>query len=178
MADISSYEMIQNIKKPDYNSKCNNYIYTNVNDINGVLSSIPDISEINNYHRFRYEGNIGDQYLHNIIVDMNVVSPYQLLDQALDVLGQDQRISFDSITDIMKLRGVLRKLKTNIQYIIINANKLTYDDVKRLNDLIYFTSYFICESLLFKPGEDLISYQTTNGSVLDYRENYNKLRVR
>lgn len=177
--DIDRRTMLNIIKYNELNSKCNNYFFMDVTDIPKVLKDIPRESEIPNYHMFRYENNIGDNHLQNVVVDLNKVAVENILNKAFELLEVGERIPFTNMKDCIRLQEVLRKLKKNIQYIFYNAGVLPYEEVKKLNDLIYYTSYYMNEILLFKPGEDLVTYQANyNGRVLDYRENYQKVRVR
>ena len=178
MNSISKNEMMDTIRFPQFNSKCNNYFFTDVEDVKGVIRNVPFVSEITNYEFFKYQ-DIGDKYLHNVIMDMSKTSVEDLLNKALEVVNAAGRYNFTNRVDCMRLQGVLRKLRKNVQYIFYNAGSLSYDDVRRFNDLIYFTSYYMNQVVLFPPGEDLATYQTTDKfRVLDDRENYHKLRVK
>ena len=178
MASVSKNEMMDLIRFQQFNSKCNNYIFTDVEDIPGVIKRIPMVSEITNYEYYKLQ-DIGDRYLHNVVVDMSKTSVEELLNKALEVVNSASRFNFSNRTDCMKLQGVLRKLRKNVQYIFYNAGSLSYDDVRHFNELLYFTTYYMNQVILLQPGEDLATYQTTDKfRVLDNRENYNKLSVR
>ena len=177
MADISKNEMLSVIKYNELNSKCNNYFFFGVTDIPTVLKDIPKESLIPNYHMFKYESNIGDNHLQNVIVDMSKTPIEELLNKAFEI-NVTERIPYQDVKDCFRLQKVLRDLKKNVQYIFYNVGELSYEDVKRFNDLILFTTYYINEIVLFKPGEDLVTYQTTMNRVIDYRENYHKVKVR
>ena len=178
--DIDKRDMLFLISNNELNSKCNNYFFMGVTDIPKVLKDIPRESLIPNYHMFKYEyNNIGDNHLQNCIVDMSTTPVEELLNKAFELLNVSERIPFTNINDCLRLQNVLRELKKNIQYIFYNVGTLSYEDVKKFNDLIYFTTYFMNEIVLFRPGEDLATYQTNyHNKMLDYRENYQKVRVR
>ena len=178
MNSISKNEMMDIIRFRQYNGKCNNYIFTDIEDINGIVRKIPFVSEIINYEYFRYQ-DIGDKYLQNIVVDMSKINVEDLLNRALEVVNSCNRINFRDRNDCAQLQNILRKLRKNVQYIFYNVGSLSYDDVRKFNDLIYFTSYYMTQVVLLGKDEDLATYQTSDKfKVLDNRENYNKLRIK
>ena len=176
---ITREEMLRQINSPEFNTRCNNYFYTNVKNIPSVIHDIERESIITNYHIFKYENQIGDNKRKNIIVDLSKVNVEELLNKAFELFQRPERVLFRNITDVTKLIDLLRKLRKNVQYVFYNAGTLSYEDVKHLNDLIYLTSYYMNEVILFQPGEDLVTYQINNyDRVLDSREHYNKIKLK
>ena len=117
--------------------------------------------------------------MQNIVVDMSKINVEDLLNRALEVVNSCNRINFRDRNDCAQLQNILRKLRKNVQYIFYNVGSLSYDDVRKFNDLIYFTSYYMTQVVLLGKDEDLATYQTSDKfKVLDNRENYNKLRIK
>jgi len=172
-------EMIRQINTPEFSKRCNNYFFTNIKDVPSVLHDISKESEMTNYHLFKYESNIGDNKRKNLIIDLKKVHVEELLNKAFELFQSPERIQYKNINDIRILQGLLKRLRKNVQFIFYNAGTLSYNDVKHFNDLIYYTSYYMNEIVLFQPGEDLATYQIYNyDKVLDSRENFTKLRVK
>ena len=169
-------EALDLINEQNLNSKCNNYIFYDIDNINKFKLGIKKISSISNYRYFQME-DIGDNKLHNVLVDFNKIKINDVLANALYELAIPNNIIYKELRDLLFFRTVLRKLNSNVQFIMLNSDKLSLDDTKLLNYLIYFKTYFFNEILLFGHDEDLKTYQTFNGNVLDYRENYQKIRI-
>ena len=93
MTSINKNELSDLIRFPSFNAKTNNYIISNVQDVNGIIRNVPMISEITNYDYFKMS-DIGDRYLHNVVLDMSKTSVDELLNKALEVVNSSNRYTF------------------------------------------------------------------------------------
>ena len=178
MTSINKNELSDLIRFPSINSKTNNYIVDNVQDVNGIIRAVPMISEITNYDYYKMS-DIGDRYKHNVILDMSKTSVEELLNKALEVVNSPVRYTFNGRSNYSLAVNALRKLRKNIQYIFYNAGSLSYDDVRRFNELMYLSTFYMNQIVLLQPGEDLATYQTTDKfGVINKDENYSRLNLK
>ena len=178
MTSINKNELSDLIRFPSFNAKTNNYIISNVQDVNGIIRNVPMISEITNYDYFKMS-DIGDRYLHNVVLDMSKTSVDELLNKALEVVNSSNRYTFNGRSNYSLAINALRKLRKNVQYIFYNAGTLSYDDVRRFNELIALSSFYMNEIVLLQPDEDLATYQTTDRyKVISVDENYKRLNLK
>lgn len=178
MASVSKNEMMDIIRFPHLSTKCNNYFFMNVENIQDSIRNIPMSSEIVNYNSLRHL-DIGDNRLHNVVVDMKKTSVEELLNKALEVVNSSSRIYFKDASSCERLQDTLRMLKKNVQYIFYNAGSLTEADVRLFNDLIAYMSLHMNQVVLFQPDEQLATYKTNDRfKTLENKINYNMLHIK
>lgn len=161
MRTVSKNEMMDIIRFPYLNIKNNNYFFMGVDDIQGSIRNIPMSSEIVNYDSIK-GSNIGDNILHNVVVDMSKTDVEELLNKALTVVSSPTRITLHDSTSCERAQEALKRLRKNVQYIFYNAGSLKEADVRLFNDLIAYTSLFMNQVVLFQPGEQLATYKTND----------------
>ncbi len=161
MTSINENELSDLIRFPSITTPTSNYIISNVQDVNGIIRRVPMISEITNYEYYKMS-DIGDRFKHNVVLDMSKTSVEELLNKALEVVNSPVRYTFNGRSNYSLAVNALRKLRKNVQYIFYNAGSLSYDDVRRFNELINLSTFYMNQIVLLQPGEDLATYQTTD----------------
>lgn len=172
-------EIIHEIYEKKLNEKCNHYIFSNLNkqEKQAILDHFSPESEVRmNPLSSAFESDIVSDKLHNILVDAHDIYPTDLLSYTLFQLHIDERIDFDSKMDLLRFRGILRSNQMMIQWIITGCEEYTIEQQKLLNELLWFNTYFWSTNILLE-SDNLVTYQTMHGSVLDNRENYQKFKI-
>lgn len=169
-------EIINLINYKELNRKTNNYIFKdlNKNEINKIITSTNKESIIENIDNARNEEISFDvNNLINIIIDLNDVNYYDILNFALNALEIDEKINLETLRDLLKFKGILRKNKKAVQFLINNVNLLSKNDTKIFNQIMLLNTYFY-NTIIFN---DLNTYETINKKILDGRENYTKVNI-
>lgn len=172
-------EIIREIYEKKLNEKCNHYIFSNLNkqEKQMILDCFSSESDVRiNPLSSSFESDIVSDRLHNILIDAHEIYPTDLLSYALYQLRIDERIDFHSKMDLLHFRGILRSNKKMIQWIITGCEEYTIEQQKLFNELLWFNTYFWSMNILLE-SDNLVTYQTMHGSVLDNRENYQKFKI-
>ena len=175
---MSLEEVIQSINSKQLNNKTNNCI---IHDLDGnsrryLLKHVQPQSSIINDGPIEEEGHIIDR-LTNIIVDLNNIEYFNILNIALSQLQIDEKIRLQSLRDLMKFKSLLLHRRHAIQFIITNPGMLDETEARIFNLLLWINSFAFNSIILLNQKEHLSSYQIPNGSFLDNREDYMDIQL-
>ena len=126
-----------------------------------------------------FDGKEGFASINQVVfkMDMGYINESHI--KALEVVNSSNRYTFNGRSNYSLAINALRKLRKNVQYIFYNAGTLSYDDVRRFNELIALSSFYMNEIVLLQPDEDLATYQTTDRyKVISVDENYKRLNLK
>lgn len=171
-------EIVQSINFKQLNNKTNNCIISGVdaNSRRYLLEHIQPQSSIINGGTIEEEGYIIDR-LTNIIIDLNSVEYFNILNIALNQLQIDEKIRLQSLRDLMKFKSLLLQRNQAIQFIITNPSILDEREARIFNLLLWINTFAFNFMIVLKSEERLASYQIPNGYFLDNRENYMDIRL-
>jgi len=118
-------EIVQSINFKQLNNKTNNCIIHDVdaNSRRYLLEHVQPQSSIINGGTIEEEGYIIDR-ITNIIIDLNNIEYFNILNIALSQLQIDEKIRLQSLRDLMKFKSLLLQRNQAIQFIITNPNML------------------------------------------------------
>ena len=175
---MSLEEIVQSINSKQLNNKTNNCI---VHDLDEnfrryLLEHVQPQSSIINDGPIEEEGHIIDR-LTNIIIDLNNIEYFNILNIALSQLKIDEKIRLQSLRDLMKFKSLLLQRRHSIQFIITNPSMLDETEARIFNLLLWINSFAFNSIILLNQKERLSSYQIPNGSFLDNRENYMDIQL-
>lgn len=172
-------ELLNFINFKKLNIKTNNCIIEGLSNKTKtyILENINKQSPVMNFQSIDEEGFIIKQLI-NIIVDLDSIEYYNILNFALEQLKIEERIKLTSIRDLLKFKNILIKNRKAIQLIIINPSSLNESNAKIFNLLLWINSFLFNIIILLEEQEKLSSYQIPNETFLDNRENYSKIKLR
>lgn len=173
-------EIIELFNVRHLNAKTNNYIFSGIDDFI-ILDSIPDECSISINDN---EDNLDIQVANNIKIDLAEVKIEEILYYVLEVLKES--LTLDVILDntlylknkfkLFTFQRILRDYNVITQLVFYNLDKLSLEEHMLFNELYYFYSiYFNCNS--FIKENNFQTYFLNNDRVLDYRENYSKIKL-
>lgn len=174
---ITNSEIIQTLNYKALNSKCNNYVFSDIPStvLPEIIKNIQPICQLSNVSdEVLYEINRLDMI--NMIIDISKINVEDLLNETLRMLEISKTLKLDDIKSLLRFRGILREYNQAVQWIILNAQNLSIEDQMLLNELFVLNTYFFNTNILIS-NSDLSTYQLKNGIYLDDRENYEKIKI-
>lgn len=176
---MSLEDLIRLINFKYLNTKVNNYIVSGLQsgEKEGIITGVNPVSPICNY-LIDDEGFNADERT-NIIVDLDDILYFNILNLALDQLKIDDKLKLETFKDLIRFVSLLRENKKSVQFIIANADKLNEADGRIFNILLRFKSYFFNSIILLEDGKDLATYQVDlwQPPYLDDRDDYSELTL-
>lgn len=158
------------ILHPFFSSKCNNYIVEGLpfSEIDTIFDTLP--KEV-----IRTENGFCDES--DSFSDINVF-PKKIITVPIDFLTKTFDLDrIKSPVDAYRLTSLLRQNKKAIELVMRHNGHLSEGEQQVINTLLSINSYYIYSVTLLEENEGLASYQTINGKVLDYREDYTRIRI-
>ena len=176
---MSIEEIIDIFTNRILNIKNNNYIFTNVSNLE-FLKQIPSICQIT-MDKTVLDLSINEAL--NVKIDLKKIKIKDILEYVLTYIEnylkveeKSSKIEFNNKFDLLKFQGKLSDLNVVVQLLIYNLDSLTIEEQMLLNEIYYFYSdYFNISS--FIPGIYMQTHFLTGNRVLDNRENYTKIHV-
>lgn len=158
------------ILHPFFSSKCNNYIVEKFSssEIDTIFDTLPN-EVIRAENGFCDESDSFGSI--NGFPKKIITIPIDFLLTAFD-LGK-----IKSSVDAYRLTLLLEKNKKAIELVMRHNGVLSEREQQAINTLLSINSYYIYSITLLEESESLASYQTINGKMLDYREDYTRIRI-
>ncbi|MCM1052819.1 MAG: hypothetical protein NC483_02440 [Ruminococcus sp.] len=172
-------EALDFLNNKQLNSKCNNYIFTDLTKmrkkelLDGIKREVPLILN----HLSPPEELILPDTIVNIPIDLSSIRVSDILSYALAFIGMTKRLAFTSKFDILKSRGFLREYQKCLSLVFYNGEDISREDRMLLNEIYHFNSCFLTVSDCLE-GSNLSTYEISGGRMLDYREDYTRVRIR
>lgn len=180
MDSISLEEALDILNAKVLNNKTNNYIFTDVSSdiqnrlLGGIKKEVPvclnALSEPNEF-------GLKDSLIVNVPIDLSLIAPKDILSYALEFVQITRKLTFTSKFDLLRCRGFLREYQRCLSLIFYNGNNITKAERMLLNEIYHFNSCFLIVSDIIKES-NLSTYEIANGRMLDYREDYTRIRIR
>lgn len=148
------------------NSKTNNFII--IGDYpSDIFSSIP------NYCTITLPDNDRVVQAINIVIDMSSVSVQNIFHYVLDRIGLKEQLDFNGVLDLLRFDYYLKSNDIYCQLIVYNIDELYKQEQMLLNELFYY--YGENYTITAFTKNNLTTYFLKNGSVLDDREDYQRV---
>ena len=159
------------------NPKNNNYIFTDltIDEISIIKSQIAPICKLRSLSSDVLI-DIQRDTMKTMIVDAEIIKIDDFLNESLRFLDIHEDLPFQNKFDLLRFRGFLRQNKEAIQWIFINGENLDPIIQQRINEIFWVNTYFFNINFLLSSS-NLVTYQLEDGKVLDYRENYEKIKL-
>lgn len=174
--ELTLEEIIRLFNERKLNTKCNNYIVTDL-DV-GTRQKIIEALEKEIIVKTLDNNSFDEKYviMNNIVVNLRDIPVRDLLSYLLYSLDIPKSIVFEDKFALLKYRGLLRNYGKCSAIILYNGEELGNKDRALLNDIYNFnTSFFNVNDLVLN---DFLSYcQTTSGIFLDSRDDYTRIRL-
>ncbi len=163
------------------NTKNNNYIITqlskeNLEDIIKTLS-ISDLT-IENYENMKKEHyGIVSKTQKIIQIDLSKTPVNEIFNEIFKKLEIEDKLYFTNKIDILKFNRTLIKEKKSVSIVLYNIKDIDKEDTKLINELLSYKTYAYTIIYLIYDVNDVSSYETQSGKMLDGREDYELLRL-
>lgn len=175
---MTEKEIISLFKYRYFNTKTNNYIFSELDDFS-IVDKIPKKCNIK-----IAESDFSIDCAINIKIDLskiefkdiltyilNTLKEYSLLDETIDYT-----LDFNNKYDLLTFQKTLRNYGIVVQLIFYNLEELELEDQMLFNEIYYFNSIFFNANSFIKD-RNFKSYFLSNERVLDNRENYTKIKI-
>jgi len=174
--ELTLEEIIDIFNKRELNSKCNNYIITDLNTLarQVLIECIKKEIIVKKVDANLIEES--DVVMNNILVDLKMVAVKDLLSYLLECLNIPRSIDFKDKFDLLKYRGFLRDYNKYSSIILYNSENLMDSERMLLNEIYGFNTNFFNVNDLTTEGS-LRTYQTSSSLFLDGREDYTRIRL-
>ncbi len=159
--------IIATFTKRNLNIKTNNYIFTNINNLE-FLEKIPPKCKI---MVNGYELDLGIEEALNIKIDLSRIKVNEILSYVFQCIGVNEKLEFKHKFDLLPFQGKLRDLNIIVQLLFYNLENLTKEEQMLLNEMYYFYSDYFNVSSFIKETHFQTHFLSEN-RVLDNRENY------
>ncbi len=179
MNEVELNEALAFLNNKELNSKCNNYIFTDLTKkqkqefLAGIKREIPvKINPI---------ADPGELFLpstmFNIPLDLSLIPPKDVLNYALDFIGIPKKLDYNSKFDLLKCRGILREYQKCLSLILYNSEDIPKEKRILLNEIYYFNSCFLTINDVLESS-NLSTYEISNNRLLDARDDYTRIRIK
>lgn len=173
-------EIILMLKETTLNAKSNNYIISGLN--NEQIKEMLNIFSKSDSTVINYE-DIKDEYIPNsdviinVPIDLRKVEIKNIFNEIFSRIGINENLDFNNKLNILKFQRYLFEYDKIIRIILCNPSSISIDSQKLLNELLWFTSYAYNVCYLLNSKNEIKTMETTNGNMLDNRENYNQVKL-
>lgn len=112
--------------------------------------------------------------LTNVLVDLSCVPISDILNYSLSYLGilDSRKITLNGTRSLLKFQSSLFKNDKAVQFILYNKSMEDINTQKYISDMFRFNSYLFVVNALFEKNETLSTFATSDGQMLDNREDY------
>ncbi len=175
-------EIIELFKNRYLNTKTNNYIFSLVDNFK-LLEDIPDSCNVTMSDDDINIDIAQIDIAQNIKIDLSIVNVCDILSYVLGLLKKsaylddevDCVLNFNNKFDLLKFQNILRKNGIVVQFIFYNIESLSQEEQMLLNEIYYFNSLYF-NTNAFISENNFQTYFLSDDRVLDYRENYTKIK--
>ena len=168
------------LKETNLNTKTNNHIISGLNEkqIKEIIDMFSKTNSIiTNYEDIKDEHIPNNNQIINIPIDLKKVEVNDIFNYIFNKLNISETLDFDNRLSVLKFIKYLFENEKIVRIIICNPSCGNSDDQKLLNELLFFTSYSYNVCYLLEDKNNIKTYSTTNGTMLDNRENYNPVKL-
>ena len=178
--ELSLEEIIYLLNNKRLDGKCNNYILEGLTDyeIETILKNIKEIIPFNHTSSLEvFAERIKITNLKNLVFNMEDEEVTYLLNRVFNLLEIDKKLVFSGPRDLFRFNNILKRHNQSIQLIMYNVEKIEEEKQKLINEIFAYYSVYFNINYLVKEDNDLVTYQTINGTIIDFREDYTKIKV-
>lgn len=168
------------LKETYLNTKTNNHIISGLNkkQIKEIIETFSKTNSIiTNYEDIKDEHIPNNNQIINIPIDLKKVEVKNIFNEIFCKLNISETLDFDNRLSVLKFIKYLFENEKIVRIIICNPSCVNANDQKLLNEILFFTSYSYNVCYLLEDKSDIKTYSTTNGTMLDNRENYNVVKL-